>query len=133
MFERIDYTKLNSRQQENYNFHKVASGLADCGYTSIRLSDDYGGADFLAVSVNGGDILKIQLKSRFLFAHKYVGKGLYIAFRSGTNVFVYPHDELLQVALPYIGNSASWNERGEYFWPQLPEWGRAALVPYKLP
>jgi hypothetical protein len=133
MFERVDYAKLNNRQQENYNYFKVASSLADCGYTSIRLTDDYGGADFLAISING-DVLKIQLKTRFLFARKYVGKGLYIAFRSGTDVFIYPHDELLPLALPYIENSVSWAEgRQEYFWPKTPEWARAALVPYRLP
>jgi len=39
-FEKIDYYKLNARQKENYNFHKVASALAYYGYDSMRLNND---------------------------------------------------------------------------------------------
>ena len=46
MFAKIDYSKLNARQQENYNFQKVSGVLADYGYTCIKLSDDWNGADF---------------------------------------------------------------------------------------
>ena len=37
ILKRITYGKLNSKQKENYNFAKVASALADCGYTLIEL------------------------------------------------------------------------------------------------
>ena len=47
-FEKIDYYKLNARQKENYNFHKVASALADYGYDSMRLNNDWEGADFIS-------------------------------------------------------------------------------------
>lgn len=47
--KKIIYTELNSKQKENYNFHKVASALADYGYNSMRLNDDWQGADFIAV------------------------------------------------------------------------------------
>lgn len=30
--DKIKYSELNSKQQENFNFHKVASILADYGY-----------------------------------------------------------------------------------------------------
>jgi len=43
---KIDYRKLNSRQKENYNFQKVSGILADYGFATIRLSDDWNGADF---------------------------------------------------------------------------------------
>ena len=47
--EKINYNDLNSKQKENYNYHKVASALADYGYDSMRLNNDWQGADFIAV------------------------------------------------------------------------------------
>ena len=48
-FNKISYVKLNAKQKENYNYHKVAATLADYGYNSMRLNDDWQGADFIAV------------------------------------------------------------------------------------
>jgi len=45
---KINYSDLNSKQQEIYNFQKVASVLADFGFNCIKLADDWHGADFLA-------------------------------------------------------------------------------------
>ena len=61
---KIDYRKLNGRQQENYNFQKISGLLADYGFTTIRLSDDWNGADFLAQHVDGKTVLRVQLKGR---------------------------------------------------------------------
>jgi hypothetical protein len=47
--KKVLYKNLNSRHQENYNFTKVASTQADYGYNCLRLSDDYHGADFIAL------------------------------------------------------------------------------------
>ena len=77
-FKKILYGKLNSKQKENFNFHKVASALADYGYNSLRLNDDWQGADFIAV--NGDNMLKVQLKGRFTVDKKYIGKSILIAF-----------------------------------------------------
>jgi hypothetical protein len=38
---RISYTNLNSRQQETFNFQKVSAILADYGYATIKLNDDW--------------------------------------------------------------------------------------------
>lgn len=35
--DKVNYDDLNARQKENYNYHKVASALADYGYDSKRL------------------------------------------------------------------------------------------------
>ena len=70
IFEKIDYNSLNSKQKENYNFHKVASALADYGYDSMRLNNDWQGADFIAVK--NDEMLKIQLKGRFTVDKKYI-------------------------------------------------------------
>ena len=77
--KKIKYTELNSKQKENYNFHKVASALADYGFNSLRLNDDWQGADFIAI--NGDDMMKIQLKGRFTVDKKYINKEIYIAFK----------------------------------------------------
>jgi|TARA_B110000240_G_C13309125_1_gene371946 hypothetical protein len=52
--------------------------LADYGYNSLRLNDDWQGADFIAV--NGDNMLKVQLKGRFTVDKKYIGKSILIAF-----------------------------------------------------
>jgi hypothetical protein len=48
VFKRVGYRDLNSRQQEAFNFQKVSAVLADYGFTTIRLSSDWRGADFIA-------------------------------------------------------------------------------------
>ena len=63
--KKVDYDSLNARQKENYNYHKVASALADYGYDCMRLNNDWEGADFIAVKDE--KMLKVQLKSRNCF------------------------------------------------------------------
>lgn len=124
-FVAIRYEELNSRQQENYNFHKLSSVLADYGYTCIRLSDDWQGADLIAMHISG-DFLKIQLKGRLSFDKKYLGKSLHIAFRSGDRWYVYPHDELCQQLIyghDSRHSSASWRDAGIYNFPTLGKLG----------
>ena len=74
MFKRIKYEDLNSRQQENYNFQKLASKLADYGFNCLRLSDDWQGADFIACHIDGKTFMKVQLKGRLSIEKKYDGK-----------------------------------------------------------
>jgi hypothetical protein len=52
-FERVSYEKLTARQQENFSFHKVAAHLADFGFNCMRLTDDWLGADFIALHNDG--------------------------------------------------------------------------------
>ena len=94
MFQKIDYKNLNDRQKENYNFNKISGILADYGYTTFRLSDDWGGADFIAVHIEGHSI-RVQLKGRLSFAKKYHGKDLYVGFRCGDVCYLFPHDTVL--------------------------------------
>jgi hypothetical protein len=72
----IVYSQLNARQKENFNFLKVSAVLADYGYMTMRLNDDWQGADFIAQHIDGGTFLKVQLKSRLAFGTKYQGKDL---------------------------------------------------------
>lgn len=104
--EKIEYNLLNSKQKENYNFHKVASALADYGYNSLRLNDDWQGADFIAI--NGEDMLKVQLKGRFTVDKKYIGKEIYIAFIENNIIKLYKHDEAVKMLSNNIIKSKSW-------------------------
>ncbi|MER8613976.1 hypothetical protein [Mesorhizobium sp. M0435] len=134
MFQRISYERLNARQKENYNFQKVAGRLADYGYNCLRLNDDWQGADFLAVHVDGTAVLRIQLKGRFSLDVKYRGRGLYIAFLAGNACYVYSHDDVLAIveSRGRFGETVSWAERGNYSWPSLPGWAVELLEPYKI-
>src|SRR6266404_9090347 len=96
---RIQYENLNARQNENYNFQKVSAVLAEYGFVTLRLSDDWQGADFIAQHIDGETFLKVQLKGRLTFDRRYEGKNLYVAFAHRGSWYLYPHDELLQIVL----------------------------------
>ena len=44
--QRINYSELNARQKEIYNFQKLAAILADYGFNCIKMSDDWQGRRF---------------------------------------------------------------------------------------
>ena len=46
--DKIKYESLNSKQKETYNYHKVSAVLADYGYFTMRVTDDWESADFIA-------------------------------------------------------------------------------------
>jgi hypothetical protein len=117
--QRIRYEELNGRQKEIYNFQKVSALLADYGFTTIKLDDDWMGADFIAIHIDGKRYLKIQLKGRLTFDKKYIGKDIFICFRHEDHWFIYPHDVLLKIFEPEIGYSSSWSDGGLYHFPKL--------------
>lgn len=133
-FTPIQYSRLNSRQIENYNFHKVAARLADYGFNSLRLTDDWQGADFIACHIDGETFLKVQLKGRLTLDQKYMGKDIQIAFLHADQCFIYPHDEMVAHVehLGKIKASTSWLEQGAYSWPQPPVWAKEFLEEYKI-
>ena len=131
-WSKVSYSELNSRQKENFNFQKVSAVLADYGFVTIRLSDDWQGADFIALRTDG-EVLRVQLKSRLAFYEKYKGKGLFVAFGDSETWYLYPHDEFLITILANttIGSSASWKSGG-YSFNRLSPQLRALLEPYKI-
>jgi hypothetical protein len=133
-FKRIRYDSLNARQQEAYNFQKVSAVLADFGFTTIRLSSDWRGADFIAQHLDGITFLKIQLKGRLTFDKKYCGRNLHVCFRGEDVWYLYPHDALLERVLEIteIGETDSWKQRGQYHFPTLSKALRNELGPYRL-
>lgn len=132
-YEKIKYEALNARQKESYNFQKLSSVLASYGFVTIRLSDDWNGADFLAQHMNG-TTLRIQLKGRLTFARNYVGKELWMAFRTGDQWFVFPHDEMLERATreTNIINTESWLVHGRYSFRVVPARLQGLLAEFRL-
>lgn len=130
----IHYGDLNPRQKENYNFLKISAVLADYGFMTMRLTDDWQGADFIAQHIDGETFLKIQLKSRLSFNKKYCGKDLHVVFCHDDNWFLYLHDELLARVLSAtnIGTTVSWSERGGYSFPGLSRQMQKLLKPYRI-
>ena len=96
-FRPVPYSSLNARGKENRNFAKVSAVLCDYGFATVRLSDDYRGADFLAIHPDG-TILRCQLKGRISIAKKYLeAEDLWIVFpaprrKDGDAFYVVPHD-----------------------------------------
>jgi len=130
---KISYARLNARQKENFNFQKLSAVLADYGFVTYRLSDDWQGADLIAHHVTG-EALRVQLKSRLAFYTKYKGKDLYVAFADGDTWYLYPHDELLGsvLKLTRIGTTRSWKQRGGYSFPRISAQLRKLLQPYRI-
>ena len=75
---KINYNDLNLKAKEMYNFQKVSAILADYGFTTMWLNNDWKGADFIAIHVDGVTTLKVQLKARLYFDNKYMNKNIYI-------------------------------------------------------
>jgi hypothetical protein len=131
--KQIKYADLNARQKESYNFAKVSAVLADYGYITMRLIDDWQSADFIAQH-RDGPFIKVQLKSRMSFGRKYKGKDVYIAFRLRDEWYLYPHDDVLKrvLRLTTIGRTRSWNRNGRYTFPTLTVRMQQVLRGYKI-
>lgn len=134
MFQKIEYSTLNARQKENFNFQKISGILADYGYNCLRLSDDWQGADFIACHIDGDRFFKIQLKGRLTLQKKYIAKDIYIAFFDKGDCYIYPHDMVMDATLANdrIMDSDSWRQHGSYSWPTIPRWAKDLLREYKV-
>ncbi|MBP9869306.1 hypothetical protein KBC59_01980 [Patescibacteria group bacterium] len=112
--QKIEYKQLNARQKENFNFLKASAILADYGFNTIRLSDDWQGADFIASHIDGKTFYKVQLKGRFSVDKKYIGKNIWICFRNKEIWYLYPHDEIMRRWSRHskYRNTLSWKKSG---------------------
>ncbi len=134
--QKVNYDSLNARQKETFNFQKVSSILADYGFATIKLNDDWNGADFISQHIDGKTFLKVQLKSRLTFDRKYLGADLFICFPYKSDWYLFHHDSLLNLFLSEYENrmavSKSWLERGQYTWNTLSSKILIILKPFKL-
>lgn len=114
---KINYSELNNRQKEIYNFQKVAAILAEYGFNCIKLTDDWGGADFLADHING-DTHKVQLKSRITISKKYkrLEDDIYMTFPIAEDWYYIEHEKLVELVKKHTHwcDSKSWKNDGEY-------------------
>lgn len=129
--EKVEYKNLNAKAKEMYNFHKVASKLADYGFTSMWLSNDWQGADFIAVHIDGTTDIKVQLKGRLSFSKKYVGKNIYICFIANGEIYLYPHDLVLELVEDKISDR-TYLTTGSWSTPKLSKFFEDLLSDYKL-
>jgi len=113
--KKINYNNLTAKQQENYNFLKVSALLAEYGFYTLRLSDDWQGADFIANHIDGKTFLKVQLKGRFTLDKKYREKDIWICFPCKDDWYLYPHDEVIDKLAEYSNflNTKSWKQNGK--------------------
>lgn len=127
-FERVPCGSRYARQKENFNDRKVAARPVDYGFAGIRPSDDFEGADFIALHVDGD----AMSKGRMTFDRKYVGKGLHVAFPLGERVFVYPRDEVPDdvARRQAFSSNRAWLDDGLVHWGSSPAWALAALEPW---
>jgi len=114
--ERIEYSNLNSKQKEIYNFQKLSGILADYGFNCIKLADDWQGADFLAYHIDGITTLRVQLKGRVTIDKKYVDKDLHMAFPVSGIWYLIPHDILVRLSGEHCNwlRTDSWSSKGSY-------------------
>jgi len=129
--KKIKYEDLNARAKEMYNFQKVSAKLADYGFTTMWLNNDWQGADFIAVHIDGVTDLKIQLKGRISFDQKYRGKNIYICFIADGETYLYPHDVVLDQIESRISDRV-WIDRGAWSSPNLTKENKKLLEPYLL-
>jgi len=129
--QKIKYSDLNPKEKEMYNFQKVSAKLADYGFTTIWLNNDWQGADFIAVHTDGVTVIKVQLKGRLSFNKKYIGKNIFICFIENGSVYLYLHDDLLK-EVEYRISDKTYLSKGSWSTPKLSKQNKRLLELYKL-
>ena len=134
--KKINYNDLNARQKESFNFQKVSAILADFGYFTMKLSDDWESADFIAIHYQDKSFLKIQLKGRITFDKKYLNKDLFICFEDKVTStwYLYPHDEVCYKFSQSrnFQNTTSWIKDEMYSFSRLSKKDISELENYSL-
>lgn len=138
-FQKIQYSNLNAKQQERFNFQQVSAILAVYGFATVLLDDDWNGADFIAIHINGRDILRVQLKGRCGIWSKYQNKDIWICFpvktAQCTAWYLYPHDSLINHIQQHNSTrlqSSSWQQRGHYHSKNIPKQWATFMAQYML-
>lgn len=138
---KIKYGDLSEKQQEGYNFQKIAAVLADYGFYCIRLADDWRKEDFLATHIDNKTVLNIQLKGRLTINKKYQDSKIIMAFPVSEKEFsdkrkwfLIEHDELVNLVGKNTNalNTKSWREGGEYSFPSPSKKLMDTIAPYAL-
>ena len=130
-FNKIIYKNLNAKSKEIYNFQKVSAVLAEYGFCTMWLNNDWESADFIAVHLKNEKYIKVQLKARFSFSEKYKGKNIYICFREDGETYLYPHDDVLNKVIDKISDK-TWVTHKRWSTNKLSKSYKKLLEPYKI-
>ncbi len=109
--------------------------LADYGFDSVRLTDNWQCADFFAVHKDDGRILKVRHMRRTMIERRHIGKDLHVCFPIEGVWHLVSHDELIRIVEethPSTLETHSWTKLGVYEWPTAPLWAREKLKAYAL-
>ena len=117
---KVDYEKLGGKEQENYNFTKIAALLSEYGFSCNLITADKNGADVLAYHIKMGFTLQIQLKgSRATLNKKYLKakEPLWIAYidQASNELCLYDHAKAVKMfEKTSSAKSESWKIHGKY-------------------
>lgn len=131
---RLSPGRMGTKALEIYNFQKLAALLADYGLESMRLVNDWKGADFIAYNANTNTTLSIQLKSTGIsVCKKYENKDLYIAFTGNEGEwYLIDYDELETLVPRSWFESETWQSKGSYYSRTISRKMQEKLRPYRL-
>jgi hypothetical protein len=127
---RVVAPPASGRKKESRNYKMAQAALAAQGYSEFLWVDEKGGADFTAYHSSGK--VRIQLKPRVGFWRLYVGKNIMLCAVTGDDIYLYPHDQMLEKYVSRFQHCESWIKSGAQHWPHPPAWVREWLAPYKL-
>ncbi|MBW4706485.1 hypothetical protein KX928_01680 [Roseobacter sp. YSTF-M11] len=95
--------------------NEVTTLLLRKGYNIYLPMVDHG-IDFIIHHDSDGDLKMVQQKSRWTIHKKYIGRDIWIAFRSHENWYLIEHDRMIDLCARSGTqlDSTSWRERGSY-------------------
>ncbi|HEY8565605.1 MAG TPA: hypothetical protein VIL65_08905 [Beijerinckiaceae bacterium] len=107
--------KVDGRLIEMANRHLVITRALQHGFNAFLPVVDQG-IDLILHREADNRLFKVQLKSRWTIAKKYLGRDLWIAFPgSASDWYLMPHDRMVQAAGALrVTDSQSWIEKGSY-------------------
>lgn len=123
-------SRYRTQIREVINRNALVSVALAKGYNAFLPVYD-GGVDFILYRESDGEVLKVQLKGRWIINKKYVGRDIWIAFNEGERWYIAPHDLMV-----FLGESAgftatkSWITGGAYSCPGLSKDMLKAMAPY---
>ena len=125
-------SRYQSQVREVINRNIIVSLAFEQGFNVFIPVYD-GGVDFILYRECDGVVRKVQLKSRWTIDRKYLSRDIWIAFPSGVDWYLMPHDEMVALAAADgTTKTSSWTEGGLYTRPKLSDATRVACAPYRF-
>lgn len=115
----IHMSRYRTQIREVINRNALVSVALAKGYNAFLPVYD-GGVDFILYRESDGEVLKVQLKGRWMIDKKYIGRDIWIAFHLSGRWYIAPHDTMVSIG-DKAGFTAtkSWIDAGAYSCPKL--------------